>query len=344
MKSSLLKIVIVVIILLPIGTNTAKAYDFWIVNSDGDTLCYNITSATNHTVAITYKNDNDDYCYQISGALNIPSSVTYNGVTYSVTSIDSYAFIFCSDLTTVTIPNSVTMIGEQSFAECSRLSTVILPNSVTMIGDGAFGGCRNLSLLTIPNNVTVIGKYTFCGCKLASITIPNSIKNIENGAFYACTNLTSIISMQTTPPSIATSDFYPAFYEVSSTIPVYVPCYSVSAYHSSDWGSKFSNIKGFSSDTTITAHINQGEIYTLNDFNADSTGVYVNATENADGCYALKILNLTVDSTIGLEYVSNNDNQFSALIYPNPATNNATLKIENLKDKAQVEVYNIQGR
>jgi len=42
--------------------------------------------------------------------------------------------------------------------------------------------------------------------------------------------------------------------------------------------------------------------------------------------------------------VVNSDNQFSAFIYPNPATNNATLKVEGLKDKAQVTVYDIQGR
>ena len=40
----------------------------------------------------------------------------------------------------------------------------------------------------------------------------------------------------------------------------------------------------------------------------------------------------------------NSDNQFSAFIYPNPATNRATLKVDGLKDKAQVEVYDIQGR
>src|SRR5574344_1405484 len=161
MVKHLFKILVSAVILLCIGTNTAKAYNFWAVNSDGDTLYYNITDATNHTVEVTIKSYNSSTYpyynsdYSISGAVNIPSSVIYyNGISYSVTSIGGYAFIGCTGLTSVTIPNSVTSIDEHAFSGCTGLTSVTIGNSVTSIGDYAFFGCIGLTSVTIPNSVT----------------------------------------------------------------------------------------------------------------------------------------------------------------------------------------------
>lgn len=53
----LLKILFGAVILFCISTNTAKAYHFFAVNSDGDTIYYNITSSTSpYTVGVTYSN------------------------------------------------------------------------------------------------------------------------------------------------------------------------------------------------------------------------------------------------------------------------------------------------
>jgi len=109
MKKAVLKILVSVVILLCISTNTAKAYDFSAVNSDGDTLYYNITDSINHTVFLTYKNCiygtyityNSDY--SISGMLTIPSSVTHSGITYNIIGIGEYAFHGCTGLTAVKI-------------------------------------------------------------------------------------------------------------------------------------------------------------------------------------------------------------------------------------------------
>ena len=62
---------------------TATAHDF---NVNG--IYYNITDATNKTVAVTYKGHySDSYDNEYTGSVTIPESVTYNGNTYSVTSI-----------------------------------------------------------------------------------------------------------------------------------------------------------------------------------------------------------------------------------------------------------------
>lgn len=89
---------------------------------------YEITSGTNKTVGVMYKdrygtsNGHDGYVYNFYtsyiGSVTIPESVTYNGETYSVTSIGNYAFYSCDGLTSVTIPNSVTSIGSYAFQNC----------------------------------------------------------------------------------------------------------------------------------------------------------------------------------------------------------------------------------
>ena len=164
------------------------AHDFAVINADGKTIYYNISSSLDLTVAVTYRGTSESqYSNEYTGAVTIPATVTYNGKTYSVTSIGSNAFRECSGLTSITIPNSVTSIGDFAFQLCSGLTSVTIPNSVTAIGDYAFAYCSSLTSVTIPNSVTSIGSYAFCYCKgLTSITIPNSVTSIGSDAFSGC--------------------------------------------------------------------------------------------------------------------------------------------------------------
>ena len=194
---------------------TATAHDFEV-----DGIYYDITDATNKTVAITYKGTFDSqYSNEYTGTVVIPKSVTYNGTTYSVTSIGGYAFYGCSGLTSVVIPNSVTSIGYGAFANCSGLTSVVIGNSVTSIGGSAFYGCSGLTSVVIGNSVTSIGSQAFYKCSgLTSIEIPNSVTSIGSQAFRDCSSLTSIII-----PNGVTSIGSQAFYNCCSLTSIIIP-------------------------------------------------------------------------------------------------------------------------
>ena len=113
-------------------------------------IYYNITDATNNTVAVTHQGDSyNAYSNEYTDDVVIPESVTYNGTTYSVASIGDKAFTYCSGLTSIVIPNSVTSIGDYAFYGCSGLTSIVIPNSVTSIGNWTFYGCTSLKNLHI---------------------------------------------------------------------------------------------------------------------------------------------------------------------------------------------------
>ena len=164
------------------------AHDFEV-----DGIYYNITDATNKTVAVTYKGfDYNTYYNEYTGSVVIPESVVYNGKVYSVTSIASSAFYGCKSLTSITLPNSVTSIEESAFSGCSVLTSIVIPDGVTSIGSSAFNGCSGLASIIIGNSVTSIGERAFYGCynlktvvNLSSLTFSEG--NSSNGyvAYYA---------------------------------------------------------------------------------------------------------------------------------------------------------------
>ena len=177
--------------LLCIATTGARAHDF-VVHG----IYYNILSAEDKTVAVTFKGDevgtlrNEYY----NGCVVIPESITaYNGTTYTVTNIGDKAFYRCYGLTSITIPKSIINIGSYAFGYCRGLTSIVIPNSVTNIGDHTFYECTSIASIEIPNSVTSIGNNAFENCtRLTSIEIPNSVTSIGDYAFRNCTGLTSI--------------------------------------------------------------------------------------------------------------------------------------------------------
>ncbi|MBR4552314.1 MAG: leucine-rich repeat domain-containing protein, partial [Bacteroidaceae bacterium] len=147
-----------------------------------------------------------------------------------------------SGLNTITIPSSVTSIGEYAFAGCTSLTSITIPSSVTSIEDYAFAGCTGLTSITIPSSVTSIGDYAFFDCySLTSITIPESVTSIGDYAFSYCTGLTSITACKMEPSeyNCITDAFY---YVPYSSVTLYVPSGSASAYKALAPWSYFSNI------------------------------------------------------------------------------------------------------
>ena len=196
---------------------------------------------------------------QFTGSLIIGSSVTSvgdyafygcNGFTgsltidNSVTSIGTGAFHGCDFTGSLTIPNSVTTISVSAFYGCSGFTgNLTIPNSVTAIGSGAFRDCYGFSgSLTIPNSVTSIGEETFQGCSGLNgmLTIGLSVNSIGANAFNNCNHLTSIQALPEFPPTTSAT----AFANVPKSIPVQVPCHTLSQYQAAQGWSAFTNMTG----------------------------------------------------------------------------------------------------
>lgn len=230
-------------------------------------------------------------CYNLS-SVNIPDGVTLIGV---------LAFSYCQ-LTSIDIPNSVTQIGSLVFRGCP-LSSVNIPASIRIIDSNPFYGCEPLASITvdagnpvysspngcnaiiktderrlisgckntvIPNDVTEINDFAFSDCTgLSSIEIPASVEIINDYAFKGCFNLEYITVLAETPPIISIYSEN-CFNGVPSTIPVYVPYQSVSAYKNATGWNHFTNFFGIvtigdetSINTDYTLPVNMDYNYSL---------------------------------------------------------------------------------
>ena len=183
------------------------AHDFEI-----DGVFYNIISATELKVAVTYQGD--DYWSQdeYSGVVTIPSAVTYKNNTYNVVNIASRAFSNCSNLITVEISQGVRSIDGWAFEYCNNLTDIIIPSGMVSIGTCAFLECKSLTSINIPDGVISIGKTAFSGCdKLTSINLPDGVRSIGDNTFFNCSSLVSI-----TIPESVTSIGDNVFYNCTS--------------------------------------------------------------------------------------------------------------------------------
>jgi len=230
-----------------LNASSLFAYDFSSVNSNGDTIYYNITSAVSpFTVSVTNKVYNT-----YSGNIIIPSTVINNSITYSVNAIENYAFEACSGLTSVTFPNSLVSIGDEAFAFCSALTSVNFPSSLRTIGILAFSH-SGLTSVTIPDSVTSISMYGFSSCTNLTEIHFNAINCYTDSPFGFCDNV-KLIYFGTNVSTISSNIFdqfsnfmsltIRSFAPIAPTsnvnfynIPVYIPCGSLASYQAnSNW-------------------------------------------------------------------------------------------------------------
>ena len=96
--------------------------------------------------------------------------------------------------------------------------------------------------LTIPNSVTTIGETAFAGCTgfNGTLTIGLSVNSIGAYAFNNCNHLTSIQALPEFPPTTSAT----AFANVPKSIPVQVPCHTLSQYQAAQGWSAFTNMTG----------------------------------------------------------------------------------------------------
>ena len=125
------------------------------------------------------------------------------------------------------------------YSQIESITKVVVEEGVTSIGNTAFRGCAMTSI-TLPNTLESIGNMAISKCQqLTSVTIPSNVTSIGESAFNLSSGLTEIICEAITPPTCGSV----AFGGVTSTIPVYVPAESVSAYKSADGWNYFTNIQ-----------------------------------------------------------------------------------------------------
>lgn len=169
------------LLLLLLGTLTAEAHDF-AVTSDGQTLCFDILSAAEKTVQVTYTGPrNAHHPSAATGDLVIPSTVAHGGVTYSVVAIGAKAFSGADRLTGVVLPAGITAIGDFAFEGCTALSKVVFPGGPVTFGQGVFFGCTRLSDLSLGSDWTSVDLAMFrWSDSLTYLAIPAKIQKIQN--------------------------------------------------------------------------------------------------------------------------------------------------------------------
>jgi hypothetical protein len=102
------------------------------------------------------------------------------------------------------------------------------------------------------------------------------VTSIGEYAFYYCTSLTSITCKATTPPTVGSS----AFYGVSKSISVHVPCGCVEAYKAANGWKDFTNIQGPLAEYSITVGVNATQMGTAKVDINNACGAQISAKPN----------------------------------------------------------------
>ena len=255
-----------------------------------------------------------------NGTLTISGTGAMEDYYYGSSSAPWYDYH--SSIRSVIISDGVTSIGSSAFYGCSSLTSVTIPNSVTSIGGSAFAYCSSLTSVTIPNGVTSIWSYAFSDCtSLTSVTIPNSVRLIIARAFYKCSSLLSITCEAETPPTIGSD----AFYNVSKSIPVYVPCECVEAYKAANGWEDFTNIQELLAEYSIAVYVNDTIMGTAKvNYNTFCEGAQISASPNigyhfvqwSDGnTDAIRTLELTQDTILIAEFAQSFSGQCGDSLY-----------------------------
>jgi hypothetical protein len=133
--------------------------------------------------------------------------------------IAGYAFADCSDLTAIHLPASLKIVDTEAFWNCVGVTEIVIPDNVDTIADYAFDYMENVTKITLPANLKLIGAWVFAGCnQLEQIICPAAE---VPASLYG--NAIDLVGDLNDP----------------SSIKLYVPDASVSAYEGADGWKEF---------------------------------------------------------------------------------------------------------
>ena len=190
------------------------AEDFTITNEEGITLGFEITSASDLTVAVTSMEwgDND-----INTNVVIPETVEYGSHTFAVTYMRSLTGK--KPKMSITIPPSIQMLGSNVFINTHKIkfhvsdidswsklcrggdtgisdyylyidgkqvTDLVVPDTWTEIPNNAFAVGLNVETVYIHDGVTAIGSKAFYYATVEEIRFPNNPFYIADDAFTGC--------------------------------------------------------------------------------------------------------------------------------------------------------------
>ena len=166
------KLLFIILCIVIAVTSKAQTADFSAPNSDGVTLYYNITDASQHAVEVTNAYGRSifnelgntlpwaSYIKYTAPIIRVPETVTYAGNTYTVTKCGDDAFIK-GEMTQIVLPNTVKDVGKNCFYYCNQLSNINLPEGIISIGKSAFWGNQSLHSVIFPSTLKTAGSWLF---------------------------------------------------------------------------------------------------------------------------------------------------------------------------------------
>ena len=155
------------------------------------------------------------------------------------------------------------------YSHSNRIRTIVINDGVASIGYGAFANCS----------------------RLTSVTISRTVANIGDYAFSNCSSLGSLTSKKVFPAALGGNN---VFNNVSTAIPVYIPCQSLSRYNTTAVWKNFTNFKESLTDTTFYTVVKCKEAsYSDENFtNLAQEGTYYRTHTVFSGCDSVMCLTL----------------------------------------------------
>ena len=180
-----------------VAATVARTADFSVTVPSGQTLYFNITSATTVTLVAPGGNSWSGYSDPV-GRLQIPATVEHDGTTYTVTAMANNAVRDCASLPAVPGPGSLQTIGYTAFFRCTSLTSATLAEGVVSLGRMAFAACEALDTISLPSTLRQIGTSVFNG----TAYIGNN-DNWTNGVLYIGSYVIEVGNLTDTAVTIA---------------------------------------------------------------------------------------------------------------------------------------------